>query len=146
MYINLKIIFLFRIVFYFLFIILYLSENFNLYANDDKVLIVSRQEIIKAMKMQTGYDITATTNGGRFNGELILQLARWAQERDPDEYPLLINYQDNFCAYLEVTGLTIKNVPAFVLKPYQHRQNQLIEYRKNHIIKIRLHVFQLFIH
>lgn len=103
--------------------------------NEGNVQLVSRMEIIMAMKMQKGYDITAATNGARFSGQVILQLARWARERDPEGPPLLIDHKDSFWAYLDVTGLGVEQAPIFIRLAYQHKQDQLVEYRTNRVIK-----------
>ncbi|MYF16419.1 MAG: hypothetical protein F4215_03125, partial [Gemmatimonadetes bacterium] len=52
--------------------------------------VVSRTEIIEAMRQCSDYDPTATTNGARFQGEMILYLAQKARARDPQGLPLFI--------------------------------------------------------
>lgn len=124
------------------YIILLICSSYLFYSNiqsQEKVhaVTVSREEIIKAMQiqLQKGYDITSTTNGGRFYGSVLLQLSRWARERNPEGPPLLIAHEDIFEAYLRVTGLAPEKAPVYVNLPYQHKQDQLIEYRTSRVIK-----------
>ena len=95
---------------------------------------VTRAQLLEAMSLQKGFDITATTNGARFQGGVILQLARWARERTPDGPPLFIDHEDSFEAYLRVARLTREQAPVFVRKAFEHRQAQLIEYRQDAVI------------
>ena len=50
---------------------------------------VTRAEILEAMQREHGYDLTATTNEARFQGAVLLALARSAVKRRPDGPPLL---------------------------------------------------------
>jgi len=101
------------------------------------VHFVDRQEIYEAMllEQQKGYALTKTTNSGRFNAHVILQLARWARARDPEGLPLLIDHEHFFQAYLSVTGLAPLQAPIFIRIPHQYGQDQLIEYRSGHVIE-----------
>jgi hypothetical protein len=95
---------------------------------------VSRETLVRAMSLQRGFDIKATTNGSRFQGGVLLQLARWALEQNPDGPPLFIDYEDSFEAYLQVAQLTRAQAPLFVRHAYDHRQTQVVEYRKQAVI------------
>lgn len=95
---------------------------------------VSRDRLVQAMALQKGFDITATTNGARFQGGVLLQLAQWALEGDGDGAPLFIDHEDSFEAYLQVARLTRAQAPVFVRKAFEHRQAQLVEYRRDAVI------------
>jgi hypothetical protein len=99
---------------------------------------VTRAELVDAMNFvrqnEPSFEITATTNGSRFQGGTILRLARLAFDRNPDGPPLFIDHEDSFRAYLQVAGLTEAQAPMFVRKAYDHRQAQLIEYRRSAVI------------
>jgi hypothetical protein len=97
---------------------------------------VQRGEILEAMRLQTGYELTATTNGPRFKSGIMLQLTRWAHEREADGSLLLIDHEDMFRAYLEATGLTEDRAPTFIRLPYQHRSDYLLDSRKGRVIKV----------
>jgi hypothetical protein len=62
-----------------------------------------RPQILEAMRESRGYDLTATTNGARFQSEVLRQLARRAQASDPSRSPLFIDHRDWFGAYLDRT-------------------------------------------
>jgi hypothetical protein len=96
---------------------------------------LERSEILAAMRLQNGYSITATTNGPRFKASVMLQLSRWARDREPNGSLLLIDYEDMFQAYLETTQLTEETAPVFIRLPHQHRQSFLIDSRKDRVVK-----------
>jgi hypothetical protein len=99
---------------------------------------VSRAELVEAMKLvaerEPRFDITATTNGARFQGDVIQHLADRARERDPEGPPLFIDHEDSFEAYLQVARLMREQAPVFVRKAHEHRQAQLIEYRQDAVV------------
>jgi hypothetical protein len=103
--------------------------------NADQALKLQRQEVAAAMRLQTGYERTATTNGPRFKAGIMLQLAQWAQEREANGALLLIDHEDMFRAYLETAGVTEDRAPAFIRLPHQHRQDFLLDSRKDRVIK-----------
>ena len=72
---------------------------------------VPRAELVRAMSLHGDYDILATTNRGRYTSELLLQLARWARERDPQGAPLYISPEDWFFSYIEVAGVSMLDAP-----------------------------------
>lgn len=96
---------------------------------------VRLDEIVRAMRTQTGYDPTATTNVARFQAGVILDLARQARLRDPDGPPLLIGHDAWFHAFLEAFGLTYETAPHYSRLAFQHQQDQLVEYRTERVIK-----------
>lgn len=116
---------------------LHLLEISKLYAHsyNSRARIVTRQEIQEAMRMPHGYDPTVTTNVARFKAEVLLRLAREAQEREPEGPPILIDHTDWFYAFLKVNNLSIEEAPTFAILSYQYGQDQLIDYCTNHVIK-----------
>ena len=95
---------------------------------------VSRDELVRGMRMHGEYDILATTNRGRFSSELLLLLARWARDRDPGGAPLYIDAEDWFFAYLDVAGVGIEDAPQSALLGLEHGQRISIEYRPDRVI------------
>jgi len=96
---------------------------------------ISRAELVEAMRLvaerEPRFTITATTNGSRFQGEVILHLAEQARKRNPAGPPLFIDHEDSFVSYLEVARLGREQAPVFARKAFEHRQAQLIEYRQD---------------
>ena len=84
--------------------------------------VVSREEIIEAMRQCGDYDPTATTNGARFQGDMILYLAQKARERDPQGLPLFIGYENWFQAFMEVTERAEDAMPQYAQLSYQYKQ------------------------
>ncbi|MFQ6113535.1 MAG: hypothetical protein ACE5NG_05530 [bacterium] len=105
------------------------------YSHDERVRIVARQEILEAMQQQQGYDPTATTNVARFQAQVLLYLIRSAREREPEGPPLFMDHTDWFFAFLEKNNITVAQAPTFALLSYQHKQDQLVEYRSQRVIK-----------
>src|SRR5207244_812210 len=98
---------------------------------------VSRQELIDAMTVQKrqGYNVLATPNAARFSSAVILHLARAARERDALRTPLLIHHRDYFEAFLAVTGIARESAPTFVRIAYDKHEDQLVDYRRENVIK-----------
>ncbi len=97
--------------------------------------VVGRQELVKTMGRHGAYDPTATTNGARFQAEVLLHLARTAKDRDPEGSPLFVGHEDWFHAFLEVTGRTAETAPLYAVLAHRHRQDIEIEYRSDRIIR-----------
>jgi hypothetical protein len=97
--------------------------------------VVERDEILQAMKQVTGYSLTATTNGPRFQSDVILRLARNAAARDPARQPIFIGHQEWFDAYLQRTGLTRERAPLFVRMAYDYGQDSIVDYRTERVIE-----------
>lgn len=86
------------------------------------------------MQASQGYDLTATTNGSRFQSEVVRRLARWARERDPEQSPLFIDHRDWFEAYLERTDLSAERAPLFVRLAHDYGQDMEVDYRRERVI------------
>ena len=97
--------------------------------------VVGRREVLEAMRGVGDYDPTATTNGARFQWEVIFNLARMAWERDPDGAPLFINSEDWFRAFMEATGRTEDDMPLYARLTYEHEQHMDVEYRMDRVIR-----------
>ena len=96
---------------------------------------LSQQAILEAMGQCTGYDPSATTNGARFQAEVLLRLARQARERDPDGAPLHLGHREWFSAFLESTGLDANAAPLYALLAYRHGQDMVFDYRTDRVIR-----------
>ena len=97
--------------------------------------VVSRVEIVEAMRQCSDYDPTATTNGARFQADMVSYLARKARERDPQGLPLFIGYEDWFRAFMEVAARTEDAMPQYAQLSYQYKQNTEIDYRVDRVIR-----------
>ncbi len=95
---------------------------------------VPRDELVRAMSMHGEYDILATTNRGRFTAGLLLRLARWAKERDPQGGPLYITPENWFFSYIQVAGVSMLEAPRPALLGLEHGQRVLVEYRDDRVI------------
>ncbi|MCE2431396.1 MAG: hypothetical protein J4F29_00500 [Candidatus Latescibacteria bacterium] len=97
--------------------------------------VVSRAEIVEAMRQCGDYDPTATTNGARFQGDMILYLAQKARARDPQGLPLFIGYENWFQAFMEVTARTEDAMPQYARLSYQYKQITEVDYRVDRVIR-----------
>jgi len=86
------------------------------------------------MQSERGYDATATTNAVRFQVGTLLRLARGAASRDPDRQPLFIAHGTWFHAFLRVNDLAATDAPVFARLAYEHRQDMLVDYRRDRVI------------
>lgn len=96
--------------------------------------VVEKAEILQAMKQSTEYDVTATTNGPRFQSEVILRLVATAEARDPRRQPLFLGHREWFDAYLERTGLTRERTPHFVRLADEYAQDSIVDFRREHVV------------
>ena len=94
---------------------------------------IRKAQIAEAMRACTGYDPTATTNGGRFQAEVLLRLAD-AAERDHIPIALFVGHQEWFDAFLEVKGLTPATAPLYCRLARDHQQDLAFEYRTDHVV------------
>jgi hypothetical protein len=101
------------------------------------VQVVSCSELVEVYKLEkeAGYNMLAVTNSGRMQANIILRLVKAASEQTPNGPPLFIDYRDNFFAYLEAMKITNDSVPLFIQRSFDYHQDQLIEYRKNKVIR-----------
>ena len=97
--------------------------------------VASRQEILDAMRQVGDYDPTATTNGARFQWEVIFNLAHRAWERDPRGAPLFIGSEDWFQAFMEKTGRAEDEMPLYARLAYEYKQHMEVEYRMDRVIR-----------
>ena len=65
------------------------------------------------MRQRDDYDPSATTNGARFQAEVLLHLARQTRDHDPEGPPLRVLHEDWFFAFLEATGRTTETAPMY---------------------------------
>jgi hypothetical protein len=95
---------------------------------------VTRAEMIEAMDRSQGYDPTATANGGRFQAEVLLHVARRALELHPGGPPLFLDHEDWFQALLARTSLPADRAPLFARLAREHGQDIEVEYRPGRVI------------
>ena len=91
------------------------------------------------MQASQGYEPAATTNGARFQSEVLRHLARQALAQGPPHDPLLIGHAEWFWAVLERTGLTPAEVPAFIRLGHEYEQDIYLEYGNERVIRRVLH-------
>jgi hypothetical protein len=97
-------------------------------------------EVVKgAIAQSRGYDILATTNGGRVQAEALIHLARSAQETRPDGPPLLVGHDEWFRALLQVAGVPAERAPTYARLAWLHKQDVLMEYRRSRVIPEMIH-------
>jgi hypothetical protein len=96
---------------------------------------VDGRDLLQAMRESQGYDLAATTNGARFQSEVLRRLARRARDHDPARTPLWIDHRDWFRAYLERTGLSAERAPLFVRLAHDYGQNVAVDYRSERVVE-----------
>lgn len=103
-------------------------------AQDAAPVTVGVDAIHAAMAQSQGYNLLATTNGPRFQAEVLLRLAADAEARDPQRRPLFIGHREWFEAYLKRTGLAADKAPLFVRLAAQHAQDTILDYRREKVL------------
>ncbi len=100
----------------------------------DGVRVVSREEILEAMRHSQGYALTATSNGPRLQAEVLLRLIRGAEATDAQRRPLYVGHREWYEAFLERTGLPSGRAPLYVRKAWESRQDLVLDYRRERVI------------
>jgi hypothetical protein len=95
---------------------------------------VQTPEILAAMRASAGYTPTATTNGPRFNAEVLLHLLRASAQKDPADLHLFLGYAEWYSAYLERTGLTAGVAPLYVRLSHDYHQDLEVDARSGRVI------------
>jgi hypothetical protein len=96
---------------------------------------VPRPEILAAMRASQGFDPAATTNGPRFQAEVLLRLLRDSQARDPEAGHLFVGHADWYHAFLERTGKTPAEAPLFVRLAFEYRQDLEVDARPGRVVE-----------
>jgi hypothetical protein len=93
------------------------------------------EDVRAAIALHRGYDVLATANGGRLQAEVLLHLARAAQQKRPDGPPLLVGHDEWFQALIQVAGVPAARAPTYARLAWEHKQDVLVEYRPAHVIR-----------
>lgn len=92
-------------------------------------------QILEAMRAVQGFDPTATTNGARFQAEVVLRLVRRARTGDARDAPLFLGHEEWFSAFLERTALPPGKAPAYVRLAWEHGQDMEVDYRTDRVVQ-----------
>jgi hypothetical protein len=101
---------------------------------DEAPRVVSREELLVAMRQSSGYDLTATANGPLLQAQVLVRLIADGERSDPSRRPLLIGHREWFEAFLERTGLPRERAPLYVRLPYEIGQDLVADYRRERVI------------
>jgi hypothetical protein len=93
------------------------------------------EDVRAAIALSRGYDVLATANGGRVQAEVLLHLARAAQQTRPDGPPLLVGYDEWFQALIGVAGVPAARAPTYARMSWEHKQDVVVEYRPSRVIR-----------
>ena len=104
-------------------------------AGEEEARVVSRDEILEAMRLSRGYDLTATSNGPRLQVEVLLHVIRRAEKVDAERQPLRFGHREWYEAFLERTGLAPGEAPIYVRLPFEMGQDLVIDYRRERVIE-----------
>src|SRR5216117_1317411 len=97
--------------------------------------VVSRDELIAAMREEQGYNLVATTNWARFQTYVFLRLARAARARDSSgRKPILIRAEDWFWNYVAVAGLNPDSAPLGTRRAHDLGQDMQLDYNPAHVL------------
>jgi hypothetical protein len=96
---------------------------------------VSRDEILAAMRLSRGYELTATANGPRLQAEVLVRLIAEGERSDSSRQPLLVGHREWFSAFLQRTGLPRERAPLYVRLPFEIGQDLVVDYRRERVIE-----------
>jgi hypothetical protein len=100
----------------------------------EPLCVVSRAEVLAAMRECGGYSLTATSNNARLQAEVVLRLIREAERTDPERRPLLIGHREWYEAFLRRTGLSKEGAPLAVRISNDLEQDLLVDYRAERVV------------
>ncbi|HXY39918.1 MAG TPA: hypothetical protein VEQ10_09620 [Vicinamibacteria bacterium] len=100
----------------------------------EELRVVSREEMLEAMRRSVGFELTATANGPRLEAEVVLRLVAEAEKSDPLRRPLFFGHREWFLAFLERTGLSPSQAPVYARLPDEMGQELVADYRRERVI------------
>ncbi len=93
------------------------------------------QRLFAVMQLQTGYDLTATTNAARFHAGVLLYLVRQTMHYQPKITTLLISHDVWFKAFLATLNLPESEAPDFSKLGYEHQQDIRVDFDQAHVVR-----------
>lgn len=120
-------------IFYFL----VLTLSWVTYSNADNLDVrrVTQAELVEAMQQVNGFDPTATTNGARFQAEVMFELVNTIADSGRLDKAMFITPEDWFRAFLMKTNLTEDAAPQYVKLAHQHQQYMWVDARFDEVIE-----------
>ena len=120
-------------IFYFL----VLTVSWVTYSNADDLSVrrVTQAELVEAMRQVNGFDPTATTNGARFQAEVMFELVNTVADSGRLDKAMFITPEDWFRAFLVKTNLTAETAPQYVKLAHQHQQYMWVDARFDEVIE-----------
>lgn len=100
----------------------------------EQARVVTRAEVLDAMKACVGYSLTATSNNVRMQAEVVLHLIHDIAPLDPERRPLLIGHREWYEAFLRRTGLSPGAAPQAIRVSNDLAQDLLVDYRREHVV------------
>ena len=97
--------------------------------------VITRDELIVAMRQHGNYDIVPTPNWGRFQTDVFLNLMHTALARDPQGGVILIPAEDWYQAYVEVARLAPDAIHQGTRLAREVGQMTLLDFRRNGVIR-----------
>ena len=95
---------------------------------------VTKAELIAAMHQVNGFDPRATTNGARFQAEVLFELVNTVADSGRLDKAMLITPEDWFRAFLVKMNLTENTAPQYVKLAYHHQQHMWVDARFDKVI------------
>jgi hypothetical protein len=95
--------------------------------------VVPRVELLAAMNATRGFEPTATTNGARFQAEVLLRLLR--AQPSPEAMHLFVGYAEWYDAFLQRVALPRERAPAFARLCFENKQDLVIDARPGRVIE-----------
>jgi hypothetical protein len=96
--------------------------------------VVPVERLLAAMGRVRGYELTATANGPRLQADVLLDLVREAEAKDPERRPLFVGCREWYEAFLERTGLPPSMAPLYVRRPYEVGQDLVVDFRREAVV------------
>ena len=103
-------------------------------AQDAAPVPVGVDAIHAAMEQSRGYNLLATTNGPRFQTEVLLRLAAEAEARDPRRRPLFIGTASGSRPTCGAPASPPDRRPCSSASPDQHGQDTIVDYRRERVL------------
>ena len=96
---------------------------------------VTEAELIAAMNQVNGFDPRATTNGARFQAEVLFKLVNTVVDSGRLDRPMLITCEDWFRAFMVKTNSTAETAPQYVRLAFERKQSTWVDARRDRVIE-----------
>lgn len=104
-------------------------------APDFREISVEELQAAMAREQEQGYALTSIAHAGRLQSGVFLDLVRRLQHAGGETRRLRVSHTRWLDSYRAVTGLAWAQLPTFMLVPWQHQEDHLLDGRPGRVVQ-----------